>query len=218
MGPFMGAWAQRLKRTTLATRPRRRANGCPEIHQGLIPVMCVRAGKVSPGKFPNIGWPAKRLSFAHRVETPQDSNDICVDYRNALPECKAGNCVRSIFSDAGKCLEIFNVVWELSAKVGHHDFGKIVKSHRSVIVPHPSPGPDHLRGLCLRQFSERRIIPEKFTVFHHHAGDLCLLEHDLGNEYAVGVPLIAPGKFASVSPIPTQKSRNDSRFPILRMC
>ena len=106
---------------------------------------------------------------------------------------------------SGKFLEILGAVREFPAKVGYDDLRKVLEPERSVVVAHPSPGPDDLRSLCVRQLSECGEFLEKFGIFRHHPGDLSLLEHYLRNEYAIGVLFIPPWKLAAAFVIPTKK-------------
>src|SRR6185436_3439978 len=63
----------------------------------------------------------------------------------------------------------------------------------------------HVFHWCPGQRAQRRVAPEKLAILGDHAIHLRLLQHDLGDQHAVGMARAAPGKVAAVLAVPGQE-------------
>lgn len=86
-----------------------------------------------------------------------------------------------------------------------HDFRGGVQIARTGVVTESLPGVKHLALRRPGQGGEIWESTEPLIIIWDNGGDLCLLEHELGDEDGVRVPRVTPGKVASVRLIPAQE-------------
>src|SRR5206468_657762 len=62
------------------------------------------------------------------------------------------------------------------------------------------------RGAGPREPPDGRVAPKELTVLRDHAVHLGLLEHDLGDEHAIGLARPSPGEIAVVVGVPREQA------------
>ena len=81
-------------------------------------------------------------------------------------------------------------------------FGKLVEVARSRVVPQPLPRFAYPRGSRPRQVMQGGKAGEKLWIEIEYARDLCLLKHQLRDEYFIRVARVPPGEVAMVLAVP----------------
>src|SRR3989449_4988126 len=81
-----------------------------------------------------------------------------------------------------------------------------VQAHGTDVVAERVPKPPDVLDARPGQVSNRRVAPEELAVFRDDAIYLRLLEHDLGDEHAVGMARAPPGKIAAVCSVPGEQA------------
>ena len=71
-----------------------------------------------------------------------------------------------------------------------------MQSHRAQVVAEALPRPDGIRARGSGQVGHRRETRQPGVPLRNHPIDLCLLEHDLGDEHRVGIARAPPGQIA----------------------
>jgi hypothetical protein len=83
-------------------------------------------------------------------------------------------------SDAGERLQLLNVSRKFALIFVQDHLGKLLKPQRAIVVTHPFPGFDDIRGFCFSQSFEGGKSLEKLGVFRQNSRDLSLLQHNFG--------------------------------------
>ena len=131
-------------------------------------------------------------------EVDEDTANICLDEDGGLVEgeCGYGGC--GGFSDSRKFQERFDIGGKSAAIRVCHQFGDFHQRDGAPIVSQSMPYPEYVSK---RRFVERGKARERCDeafIFGNDPFDLGLLQHNLGNEDAVGVLCPSPGQVASV--------------------
>jgi hypothetical protein len=110
--------------------------------------------------------------------------------------------MRRVSSDAGECFQLLDVSGYSASVFIQYGDSKSLKTKGPIVVSHPFPGFDDIRSFRIGELSEGGKPLEKLGVFGQDSRDLCLLQHDFGNEDTIRVILIPPGQLTSVLPVP----------------
>jgi hypothetical protein len=142
-----------------------------------------------------------------QIEKPrQNASGVRFDDWNRLIKGKAGHCMRGVFPDSRKLSHLLDSPWEVSGVSIHNHSRCRVEVSRASVVAEALPRPKHLvfRSPCQR--FEIGKPAEPLVIIRNNGGDLCLLEHELGNEDSVRIAGPAPGEIAPMPTIPTQQA------------
>src|SRR5260370_109933 len=91
-----------------------------------------------------------------------------------------------------------------------------VQPHRADVVAERVPELAHLVDIGGGERAQRRVGPQELAIFRDHPLHLRLLEHDLGNEHAVGHALAAPRQVAAVARVPGEQATLEAAHGGLR--
>jgi hypothetical protein len=132
--------------------------------------------------------------------------DVRVEDRGVLTVGERQHGARRIAADTGKAAEAVRSVGEPAAVTGHCLARDLVQTDGPDVVAERVPQPADIADSGAGQILERGIALEELVVLRYDAIDLGLLEHDLGDEHAVGIARASPGKIATMPRVPGQQS------------
>jgi hypothetical protein len=140
-----------------------------------------------------------------RERATHNPRDICVDERGAPFVGERRDCAGSILADTGQLAEapgVFRQSLVMHASRAGYFTREAVQVAGACVITQPLPRFSHLSGPGPRKVAECGKAVEEALVVTDDARDLCLLQHQLGNEHPIWVARFAPGKIASVASIP----------------
>ena len=100
-----------------------------------------------------------------------------------------------VIPDAGKTREEFHIRAKPSAVLLCNNFTDLLERCCPPVISQALPGSEQIAQRRIRQRSEVWKPVYKNGIFFEHALHLCLLQHDLGYEYAVWVARASPWQF-----------------------
>src|SRR5262245_2514924 len=199
--------AEGLHGTGKAPRLPRRAPGGAEVHEGLIVVIGASGGNERFREGPNGLVPAKLLEPARAEEdAAEDAAHVGVHEGGVLAVGEGEDGPRRVASDPRHAPESGPVVGE-PPRVADHRLARdaVQAAHAAVVAARP-PGPRHFPRAGLRELCEGGIAREELVILGDDPAHLRLLEHDLGDEHAVGLARAAPREVATVVGIPAEEA------------
>ena len=90
-----------------------------------------------------------------------------------------------------------------------HELGCGVEISCPRIVAEALPGMQDVVFRCARECGEIGEAAEPVIIIRQGRGDLCLLEHELGDEDGVRIASASPRKIAAVFSIPAQENASE---------
>ena len=87
------------------------------------------------------------------------------------------------------------------------------QAHGASIVPEPKPCTDDIGNTCAGERVERWKTRKKFFVLGNDAINLRLLQHDLGDQNAVGITRAPPRQIAFMAPVKTEHCGTEGLSP-----
>ena len=138
------------------------------------------------------------------VNAGEQARDVCIDDRHGLIKSESCDGVCGVTADTGK---IANRGWidRQSATMSiSHNFRGGVQMASACIIAESLPGVQDVIFRGSGQGAEIGEPTEPVIIIWDHGSDLCLLEHELGDENGVRIAGLAPGKLAAVTRIPAQ--------------
>src|SRR5205807_7232336 len=91
-----------------------------------------------------------------------------------------------------------------------------VQPHRADVVAERVPELAHLGDVGGGERAQRRVGPQELAIFRDHPLHLRLLEHDLGDEHAVGHARAPPRQVAAVTRVPGEQATLERAYGGLR--
>lgn len=126
-------------------------------------------------------------SFGSGLDAEEDAGDVAVDDGCGLVEDDGGDGAGGVSPDAGQGEEVFGGVGDGAGVVACDGFGGGVEEFGAAVVAEARPrGEDLLFGGACEGCEGWEAVEEGLEFFED-ACDLGLLEHDFGDEGAVGV-------------------------------
>src|SRR5712691_2097365 len=199
--------AKALHRTPRALGFARRAPRRAEVHQGLIVVIGATGRDERFREIPH-GLLSTELLEPLRAQkdSSQDTPDIGIHERRVLPVREGQEGAGGIAADPAHAPKLRAFVGKPSAVARHRLAGDAVEVLRAAIVSQRVPGARHVGESRVRELLERRVASEELAILGDDPVDLRLLEHDLGDEDAIGIAGPAPREVAAVSRVPGEQA------------
>jgi hypothetical protein len=158
-----------------------------------------------------VGQPTEEHAAQHSVH-------VGVDGRYAPLVRKRGNGSCSVGPYARQTHEVLGVVRNAAVVLAHDHARGGMKVRSPSIVSETIPGASHRMGRRLGQRFECGVPSQEATIVTQHTRDLCLLEHEFGNQYAVWITGMTPRQGASIASKPFQDAsleREASRHDVI---
>ena len=107
-------------------------------------------------------------------------------------------------ADAREALERTDVGRQTATMFCEDDPSETVEVQGAAVVAKSAPGPQNVTNRGLRKRAQRRKAGQEARPCLLHAGDLCLLEHDLGDQDGIGIPGRSKAQTPAAAVIPAQ--------------
>ena len=197
-----------LQRTSGTTWTLWCADRGPEIHQGLIhrPRAELRRRRIHEflrGR-PELSLPrlGTRITIESR-EPRMQTQRVGFDNRRGLIERKRGNRTGSVSSNSRQLLPLCGGGRQATDTIRHNLPGGAMQITGAAVVSESFPQAQHRHFVCGSQRFHGRKGREKPFEIRHNRGNGRLLQHDFTQPHTIGIAVATPGKFASVTGIPT---------------
>lgn len=196
-----------------------RTFGCPspadqraEIHQCLIelPRRAPSHGLQCRGKLSNPAIGRRAVAPAWTKDPAEDARNVGVDGGARALVCKRCHRTGGIGAHARKPLECGWVVGYFPVVFRHHGSRERVQVLGAAIIAEAVPRFSHRFRTRLCQGVHRGVPIEELVVILLDPADLSLLQHELGNEDAVGIPRSSPRQVPSLPAKPREESALES--------
>ena len=179
-------------------------DGCPEIHQCLIPGIGAPGRKHESGKLPG----PHRPPFTG-MEPPEHSPYVRVDDGDSFSVGEGGDRMRCVPTDPGEAHELLRRARELPRAASADGLRQLVESDCPGVVAEPVPGPDHISPACPCKRGQGGEAMPELGELSHDAVHLGLLEHHFGQEDDIWIFCAAPGEIPPVLSVPLQKGSDN---------
>lgn len=138
------------------------------------------------------------------VNACEQARDVCLDDRHGLIKSESCDGICGVTADTGK---IANRGWidrQPATMSISHNFRGGVQMASACVIAESLPRVQDVIFRGSGQGGEIGEPTEPVIIIWDHGSDLCLLEHELGDEDGIRVAGPAPGKLAAVTRIPAQ--------------
>src|SRR5207245_9259511 len=125
-----------------------------------------------------------------------EAPDVGVEHGGVTIVSEREDRARGVPADPWQASQRRRVVGQVPAVTGDGLARDRVQAHGTDVVAERVPEPPDVLDARPGQVVDRRVAPEELAVFRDDAIYLRLLEHDLGDEDAVGMARAPPGKIA----------------------
>jgi len=139
------------------------------------------------------------------VNACEQARDVCIDDRHGLIKGESRDGVCGVTADTGK---IANRGWidrQPATMSISHDFRGGVQMASACVIAESLPRVQDVIFRSSGQGGEVGEPTEPVIIIWDHGSDLCLLEHELGDEDGIRVAGLAPGKIAAMATMPAKK-------------
>src|SRR5438105_1588109 len=174
------------------------ANQRSQLHDGLIE---------APGAFAVLGHEGSRQLPDFRCalhvarctieeHAAEHTVDVGIDSRHRLLVGERSHGARGVRPDTRKLDQLVGFVGQRAIVVPTDHARERVEIGGACVVPQPVPLLSHSPGLRVRERLEVRKPLDKPRIVCRHPPHLCLLQHELGDEDAIGIARATPRKVA----------------------
>ena len=139
------------------------------------------------------------------VNACEQARDVCVDDRHGLIKSESCDGVCGVTADTGKVSKRGWIDRQSAAISISHNFRGGVQMASACVIAESLP---RVQDVIFRGSGQGGKIgepTEPVIIIWDNGSDLCLLEHELGDEDAVRIAGLAPGKIAAMATMPAKK-------------
>ena len=192
-------------------RTSRGAVACAKVHQRLVelPGRARSLRQEASGQVPrrSVGRRCRRTSLTVHTEcASQDPGDVRVDGSGALFESEARDRTGGVISDTGQRHQDGGVVRECAVVMPNDRTGESVEICGSPIVAEALPGFSDASGTRICEPLDGGEAVEEPRVVLGDAADLCLLEHEFGNEHVIRIAGAPPWQVSACCAEPLEQA------------
>src|SRR5882724_3772503 len=143
---------------------------------------------------------------------PQHPGDVGIDCWHRLLVGERGNGASRVWTNARELDQLFRYVRQLATVVPTDYARERVEIRSPGIVAEAIPSLSYCAGPRARQRFEIRETFQEPRIVLRHAGDLRLLQHELGDEHAVRIAGAAPRQIARGAGPPGEQAAGEAHF------
>ena len=181
-----------------------------EFHDRLIVVACRAFGQQGFGEFPKSIFDRGLRRVVSNVEQAREhANNIAVEHRVVAVIRNAQNRGSGIRAEPGQGFEVVISTGHSAGKIRSNGVGRLVQIARAGVIPQSLPRLEHVVLRRIGEVANRGKPVEKPMVIGNDRIYLRLLEHELGEQNAIGVIRVPPRQVAFVLAIPRQEAGGD---------
>ena len=178
----------------------RGANEGAEIHHCVLEIARVFSGnelcRSSPQPLPAEG----RIDWRANIKKAgENASGVGFDDGQGFAESENCDGIRRVKADTRQRFQLIGIIRESSAKFFDDYFGTVVEMAGRAIVTQALPGVENVRFSRTGKGANSREPAQPSIIVRDNSAGLRLLEHDFGNEDAIGIEGPAPGTIAFVA-------------------
>src|SRR5438105_9080506 len=185
-------------RTLRALRLSGHANQRSQLHDGLIeaPGALAVLGHQGSGQLPDFRCALHVARCTIEEHAAEHTVDVGIDGRYRLLVGERSHRARGVRPDTRKLDQLVGSVGHRAMVVPTDHARERVEIGGACVVPQPVPLLSHSPGLRVRERLEVRKPLDKPRIVLRHPTHLCLLQHELGDEHAIGIARATPRQVA----------------------
>src|SRR5438067_1141226 len=190
-----------------AAWPARGAPGGAEVHQRLVEVVAAPTRHERLRQCPETRVAAQSPEPARAEEhAAEHAPHVGVEHGGAAAERERQHGARGVPADPRQRAQRVAVVGKATAITRERLARDGVQTYGANVVAERVPQAAHVADVGGGERAQRRISAQELSVLRDHPLDLCLLQHDLGHQHAVGHARASPGQVATVTRIPGEET------------
>lgn len=143
-------------------------------------------------------------------DSAQHAIDVGIDCGGVSLVGEGGDCAGRVGSDPGEGSEGVDTLGKCAGMVMYNVPGEAMQIFGATVVAQPVPGLPHVPRSGTGEGVEGGEAIEEWLPVSFDTGDRCLLEHEFGDQDAVGVASPAPGKIAPMRSKPFEETPFES--------